>query len=689
MSRVVLKIIPDPEKNQITYSRNYRLFTSQEPIASVDQLLTFSDNVTIGSGNDIANLHISFRYSTDQANWSLWYDFSPTNIQQSLDTIILDDTKDFFAEFKYQYDNGTSGVLPDVIKINEIKLGLNTTKAISSNELFTPNSYCSAETCPAIIADRLASFQPYSVDNAVGIYQELTFQTNKIFGQDVVYFRTEPDWKEGDYIFKEWTIYKLIDRKCIKVLLDQNNFPDNKPSFASDGVNFVMPFEIHIDHRYFQSIFGAESQPRKRDFLFFPLINRMYEIQGSYLFRGFMMTPAYWRVHLKMFNPNIDMVIDKKNKTVIDNLIISSEDMFSEQTKAAVSDATDPKQLTTISQRFDEARSYLNTDMFVANLNQTYNYGPLIDYYYDMTGIPSTASDFDVIDTGGSDRVYLTGSPTQLIAYEDSAIFTAWSNGDLRSGDLNLNSVGQAYRIFTDGPKLDASTGKRYVVISANTSLAFSSGGVRDMYLINPNTIRFKTRANGVVYKEKASLSGDKQNLTYSSLFQINNTTTDFFLLRAYNETSGEGIQIYGQVVNQLLTIYLKLNDKVYTFPVGAVVTGKWYQIFVPVSAEFKQAGVYVYSFNQDPANTQNYDQLILNYASNIKIQSVTFADSDYYNVPSGSIYIANVRVFKTMIQEEDHDYLISQLIFRDESMLYVIDNGRPRLGAPYITRNR
>ena len=80
-----------------------------------------------------------------------------------------------------------------------------------------------------------------------------------MFGHDVVYFRTVPESDSGDYIFKEWTLFKNVDRKCIKILVPGNKFPSNDPKFSEFELDFQLPFEIHIDHRYFQSIFGKTS----------------------------------------------------------------------------------------------------------------------------------------------------------------------------------------------------------------------------------------------------------------------------------------------------------------------------------------------------------------------------------------------------------------------------------------------
>ena len=41
------------------------------------------------------------------------------------------------------------------------------------------------------------------------------------------------------------------------------------------------------------------------------------------------------------------------------------------------------------------------------------------------------------------------------------------------------------------------------------------------------------------------------------------------------------------------------------------------------------------------------------------------------------------------MVKEEDHEFILSQQYIKDESKLLVIDNCKPQLNIPYISKNR
>ena len=246
--------------------------------------------------------------------------------------------------------------------------------AQNQGEDYNPPVQCSEEKCPMIVAENQALFKPYEAFTAIQIAKELSLQTNKIYGHDVVYFKTEPDRDSADFVFKEWTLFKTTNRRCIKVMVPENKFPDNKPIFQEFGVDFDVPFEIHIDNVYFQQMFGRNAQPRKRDYLYFPLLNRMYEIQGSYLYRGFMMEPMYWKIQLTKFHPNIDMYMKAEDRQFLDNLIVSTDQLMGNEAASQMLDALDPQQTKTVSTHQDETRRNMHQDLKVKLLGLTYHY---------------------------------------------------------------------------------------------------------------------------------------------------------------------------------------------------------------------------------------------------------------------------------------------------------------------------
>lgn len=688
MPVITYKVIPDLDKSTITSSKNYRIFSAGEPIPGTIKIIGFDEDLSLGSALS-QNINRKFRYSTDRGNWSLWYTLDPSDLGE-IEALDFENSSVFF-EIKYEYDDLSYAQLAEPITVHSVKLRVQS--SYSGSDLLTPSVKCSPERCPAVVAENEAFFQPYEVGSAIGISKELSFQTNRLFGHEVVYFKTEPDRDSGDFIFKEWTLFKTTARKCIKVVVPNNVFPDNKPSFTEFGVDFEIPFEIHVDHTYFQMMFGANSQPRKRDYLYFPLLNRMYEIQGSYLFRGFMMEPTYWKIQLTKFHPNVDMLMQKEDRTFLDNIIMTSDELFGDVAKEQTDDALAKQQYSTISTKFDETRRSLHPDINNRILDITYNYAPLIEYYYDLGSIRSKIETHKVSSSNSKADQYLTvNQPFDIYAYEDSSIYKNWETNLLRTGDTLVLNDGSLVSVKFSGPKPSYSHLGKYVVAEGYKTLGFLPKERRSLSERVAGEFQFKQSEHAIIYKSVASTE-KTPNMTFSALVKFNRGAQAVTIFSGFDNLSNAGIIISCTIqdVSGLanITFHININGETHSFQVGELQFDSWYSIIVPVSAQYGQLELSLYSFKKDQANVKNYNGLVKVFNKSKAVGKFEFITTQNWSIPAANYSICNIRLFNTMVQEEDHEFIISQLFVRDESTLELIDNARPRLNVPFIAINR
>ena len=717
---ITIKIIPDGGSNTITFSKNFRIFSVTDPIRGVSNIEDILEDIEITSPGviDLNNLHRYFRYSNNKIDWSLWYGFTPLSINPAG----LDDVKDIefekdcdlFIEIKYEYDDGTFEELASPIQIDEIKVRLKKYDPGLPNVLI-PIVCCSDEKCPALIFEREASFRPYQVDSAIGIFKELSFHTNKIFGHEVVYFRTVPDSSSGDYIFKEWTLFKNVDRKCVKILVPTNKFPDNKPKFAEYGIDFELPFEVHIDNRYFQSVFGKGSEPRRRDFLYFPLINRMFEIQGSYLYRSFMMSPVYWKVQLIKFNPNIDMLMKSEDRKYMDNIITSAEELFAEEVTENIEDGTMPQQYKTISRRFDVSRKSIHPDLKIKPIKFNFNFAALMENYYDLSGIDTTeqiyeiTSDSPLLSTS-IDVITVPGTVNDkksyevIRAYQDSGIFKTWQNNALMTNDKNVLGTNVKY-LRVRGPfdtipdHIGQSESGRYLQLEAYKDLSFTNQRNIMTYIDGDgkDVVKLKLRSTSIIYNINPEFgSDDINNLSYTCMFNVPSDGEIVSFINGYDNESQSGIYIYAQFNKYFggselgdLIVKVKLNSNEKTYTVTNFSSKKWHGMVVSISNEFKQIGVYIYETIDDPADLSNHTDFKTVFENVSSMDEEDFKLDQPYTIPTSNMWIANIRLFNTMIKQEQHDFILSQQFIKDESLLLLIDNCRPQIKVPFISENR
>jgi hypothetical protein len=714
MAKTTVKLLIDPNKNSLTFSKNFRIFSTHDPVTGITEFTDFVEDLILSSPSalDLTYLKRYFRYSRNTYDWSLWYEVEPGNLGDAA-SIFLDKADCFYFEIKYEYDNGALEELSSPIQVNEIKLRF--TKDESSPNVFTPSTICSDEKCTSIIANQDPSFRPYEVDSAIGIYRELSYFTNQIYGHQVVYFRTLPEVDSGDYIFKEWTLYKNVDRKCIKVAVPKNAFPSNMPKYTEFGLDFQLPFEIHIDHRYFQSIFGNSSEPRKRDFLYFPLINRMFEIQGSYLHRGFMMAPTFWKIQLKKYNPNIDMLLQDESRQFLDNVIVSAEQLFESQVEDDVKDSTMPDQYKSITTTFDSSRKAIHPDVSIKPLKYTFNFASLIDNYYDLSGIslsnvlykltndvPAISESINLENLPSLDEKSLTKNDVVLV-YQGSDAYDAWKNGVLMTNDINFKTSSTLFT-FIRGPfdtipnHVGQSDSGRYLRLEGYKELSYKNQ--RDILtetLSGDDYVQFKVRQTAVIYNAFPEFNSTSiNNLSYTALFNIPNSTDPIYFLNGFDNSTQTGIKIEGSFVKYFssqpegdLNITVQINSQIKSHIIPNFKSEKWHALVISVSNEFKQFGIYVYSIFEDPSDIINHNDFKLEFNSISSLTASEFKHSSNYYLPTSNMLIANIRLFKTMIKEEQHDFILSQQFIKDESMLILIDNCRQQLNIPYIAKNR
>lgn len=304
-------------------------------------------------------LSIDYRFSQDSGRtWTNWEPLTNGNIS----SVKFSRVKFFLPEFRVKRTGDTSGVIilydiellgdiqnvsKDYLKVN--KLGLRECCCIvdaNGNELETivnNNDLTGAGTAsntsggdsgllmglnncdlpdifkyPLTFDNVTNLFKPYELDKAVQLYSSLSTISTQIFGFDVTYFATEPDYNGQDHTFHEYQLYNVVCVSDLKVTVEENNFPDNQIVFNQFDLSLFETFEIQITKDMFHKAFGISRRPSKEDFLWFCELNRMYQVEHSQVKRDFNNAGVYYRVILKKYTQKAN--IKPANSTVEDRV---------------------------------------------------------------------------------------------------------------------------------------------------------------------------------------------------------------------------------------------------------------------------------------------------------------------------------------------------------------------------------
>jgi hypothetical protein len=249
------------------------------------------------------------------------------------------------------------------------------------------------------------TFQPYRVHKTSTVYKQLVNITNTIFGHDVQYFRTEPDKRTEDVILMEYSLFNVVDKKTIKILVPDNEFPEENPTYDIFGMEFA-EFEVHITAEEFESHFGAGKTPRNLDYMYIPIINRMYEVSSVGLADEFNKEHSYYRVKLVKYQERTSV---QKNafEADTDSLITGVEEVFGERQAEEMEKDTNPQQFQTVSTSYrDGIRMFVERKLKIEDYDLKNRWTVVSKNYYDLNQMKdnAVAVEYDVKSKLSSDN---------------------------------------------------------------------------------------------------------------------------------------------------------------------------------------------------------------------------------------------------------------------------------------------
>lgn len=714
----------------------------------IDLSLSINNNGKILNYDDIV---IEFRYSIDGKSWSLWTNKGSVieiwenndleKVEYKLDEEIeLDPNNNFYPQFRFtsklKTEDGLiifneSSPLDPTINITNIELDLEFDEEILNGEnkiISKPSFICGDEknTNPVSFFNKNFSFDPYAVNQGINLYKDLSKMVNEVFGFEVNYYSVQPQARGRDVILKEYTLFNVVDEKCIKIVVPDNRFPDSKVNFDPFGITFEEPFEIQIDKNYFEEIFGKNSQPRKRDIIYFPLTNRIYEINSTYLFRDFMYSPVYFKIELRKYEPKSNTYFkDIAHKEELEGISLSAIEMFKEETTLEEEKRLKPTQYHTTSQRRSEDpyRDYIFKDLSIIGYDLNNNWTIVFNNYYDLASSFIDNSEYNYFPNKYREAIRYKKSP---VLYGDGEFsFTCWFNirnyysghgtnvgafiplpVEGASGPYEPNTIKYTtkpyrhglskYLNFNSNPegyvsiKGDSERSGGFKVIDVIDEYTFVVENHNETQPIDFNRWRMqKAQArnllDGLYENNLGEIEGIRFDIIHSGVIDPGSTN--------YINSGSISIILNGEEINSPLQFEPEAD--------------KWYGIAINISNRYKQLSIHIYDMMYDETNPQyQTSELKALHEEILTLKNIVYFDipeemeediySPFYNtnkngfkVFTSPLYVTNLRVFKNIIDIEEQSTILNQNIIRDEHLAHIIDNAKPPIGLRKFARNR
>ncbi len=244
-------------------------FTSKLCGCAPKQIVTFNIPINFDELSNIViidecseqydNNILEWSYSLDNVCWSCYIKYNE----------ILSNTVDIGQDF-YLRIKIPGGISKISICSNDV---LDYSIQLDSSFNFT---YCS-------ISNNSNMYNPYAnMSCALDLNRQLSDLVCCMFGLPIIYFRLSPDDTSKDITFKEYTLMNVEPPKYIKMVVQDGQMPSSKPEFSDFGFDFSTDWETEIGKTMFATAFGNTAQPMEGDFIWVPMMKRMWQVTGSY-----------------------------------------------------------------------------------------------------------------------------------------------------------------------------------------------------------------------------------------------------------------------------------------------------------------------------------------------------------------------------------------------------------------------
>lgn len=267
------------------------------------RILTFKQAIRFQSiqilksdGSDATNIY-KYSWSTDGVCWTNWVEYN-----QYLNTACNVET-DFYLRILVFDTIGEvllNGVVTDCYNI-----------------CIEPQDY-TANAC-----ENPNLFQPYlNLDCALLLQQQLSDLVVCMLGIPIYYFRCDPIQESADFTFKEFTLHNVVACKQIKLMIQDGQMPSSNPKLNDLDFDWETDWETELSKTQFATAFGDKAIPKQRDFLYIPMMKRMWMVNSAYDEKqdGLLWRSTTWKLALVKYSEATNMDYDGFEQ-VVDNFV--------------------------------------------------------------------------------------------------------------------------------------------------------------------------------------------------------------------------------------------------------------------------------------------------------------------------------------------------------------------------------
>ena len=514
--------------------------------------------------------------------------------------------------------------------------------------------------------DALSIFNPNLALASAQTYNTLNSVANQMFGIDARWFRAVPQQRSKDVIFQEYTLSCVEDTPiCLKVVVGPNGFPDSKYQMDLMGLQYELPTQIEIDKKYWETTVGFGTAPQKKDIVYLPLPNKLYQVESSFLKRGFMEQETTWVVNLRKYQPEASRREGEALKETIDKYTVGEQELFGEAIQDNIEKLTDKKQTSAFNSTSQDIYKTLDSSLRTVNYN------------LEIHGVIVAQSIYEMKSSGSSTAV----------TYNSSDYITTSSDRSLTAWVMPKNFSAKEYDVESINPNIGINYPANYIIKLSPSPRSFNEG---DTFVISrPGALNFYAKIIYVGVGEyycKIDEDVEKYLISLTSGWRTMKNykvrvQEPINLIDGINETNyGFKASI---IANQYIKILYGSQEKV--IPINTrLLDNSWYGIVINLGNTWGQYNAYVWK----PNTTGSGDKLTKVFYNTVSLNPEEVIINQYILDRSDSL-MTNIRLFRTTIEEEKQSLELLSYFSKDADQAILLDNCDLKYTAPYISRQR
>lgn len=490
-------------------------------------------------------------------------------------------------------------------------------------------------------ANSAGFWNPYEFQKATEWQNMLANQIAQMLGMTVEYHLTDPDGNGIDMVIHEQQLYSTTDMKVIKVLVPDNQFPENQIVINQFNLDLFDTFKVHILKDEFKKAFGITKRPGQQDIIYFCQINRMFIVKHSQIHRDVMNSGIYYDVVLEKYEKRANVLHRmEESKARIEELTRNTtiDELFGFEEKNDMDKIANKIQLKPES--FDYIRSVINARTVITK-EAVYNGDiKVIESFYDLSNVAQTESAIQYTKADNNVKV------------SDNRSFIFWFNfpNEYDSGKAISKKMIAGYDVSSNKyVMLNNLTGDTFITNSDDTynnnigyKVWFQSGKI--YYMINNVTHIMDVPIMTNVWYALLINMDQRQRTCEMKLYRRNTAITVIL----YQPDTYERLEL--EYDDPDLQYEINVNG---FKPVDNIET---------TSTQVEPTFIQMASYNQ------------------IDVPLSEFTHDLDFNIQGSKMKLSNIRIMNDLVRDEVYQIVLNELIIKDSQHLIMGDNATKKI---------